>query len=134
METLALYLIVGLPAFAFLVVTRMTPNAPRAPYTAVEEASFNTEIFSTSSGLTAFKSPSTPSTNTKAEPPAPMEVTLPRILILPVLTGLPSTIEIVKPGTSPCKERTTFGLLLFSSTSPDTLEIAPMMSRLFCTP
>ena len=49
-----------------LVVTNTTPLAPRTPYIAVAEASFNTEKLSTSAGSTSFRLPSNPSINTNA--------------------------------------------------------------------
>ena len=48
--------IAGFPVFPLLVVTTITPFAARAPYTAVEAASFSTDICSTSSGFKFRKS------------------------------------------------------------------------------
>ena len=54
----------GLPTLPGLVLIRITPLAPRTPYTAVAEASFSTVNDSISSGSILLKLRSTPSTNT----------------------------------------------------------------------
>ena len=53
------------PSRPLRVVTNITPFAPRTPYTAVAEASFNTEIVSISSGSICAIGRSTPSISTK---------------------------------------------------------------------
>ena len=69
----------GLATEPRLVLMIMTPLAPRTPYMALAEASFNTENDSISAGSISFKLRSTPSTNTNGElPPAP-KVEIPRI-------------------------------------------------------
>ena len=83
-----------------LVVTSTTPKAPRAPYTAVDEASLSTETDSTSCGLIASMLPSTPSMSTSALPPAPIEVS-PRTLNDAERDGLLSEKEMFRPGSSP---------------------------------
>src|SRR5690606_1869890 len=55
----------GLPALPRLVVMRITPLAPLTPYTAVADASFNTDIDSISLGSRLLRSRSTPSTSIK---------------------------------------------------------------------
>jgi hypothetical protein len=90
---------------ALFVVTSTTPNAPRAPYTAVEEASLSTEMLSTSSGFIAVRSPSTPSIRQSADPPAPIDCVFARMLIDAERLGLPSAIVMFKPGIWPWIDR-----------------------------
>ena len=87
-----------------LVVTSTTPKAPRAPYTAVDEASLSTETDSTSCGLIALMLPSTPSIRTSVEPPAPIEPD-PRTLTDAPRVGLLSVKVMFRPGNCPCKAR-----------------------------
>jgi len=58
---------------------KITPLAPRTPYTAVAEASFNTVNDSMSSGSILLKLRSTPSTNTNGLEFWPANVEIPRI-------------------------------------------------------
>ena len=48
---------VSLSFSGFLVVTRITPLAPREPYTAVAEASFNTSMEAMSAGFNDWREP-----------------------------------------------------------------------------
>ena len=61
-----------------LVVINTTPFAPLTPYTAVAEASFNTEKLSMSAGSRSLIFPSKPSIRTNADAFAP-KVPIPRI-------------------------------------------------------
>ena len=58
---------VGLPSLPRLVVMRITPLPPRTPNTAVAEASFSTEMFSTSPKSMSFMPRSMPSMSTSGE-------------------------------------------------------------------
>ena len=84
---------VALPCLHFLVVIIMIPFAPRAPYKAVEAASFNTVIDSISFVLIEDKSPSngTPSTTYNGSVPALIEPT-PRIRTLADSPGWPLSL------------------------------------------
>ena len=61
-----LVLTLAVPTCPFFVVTKITPNEALAPYMAAEDASFNTEMDSTTRGLILSRLPSTPSIRTKA--------------------------------------------------------------------
>ena len=67
-----------LPECPRLVVIRITPFAPRTPYTALAEASFSTENDSISEISRLFKERSTPSTSTSGEL-LPLKELIPRI-------------------------------------------------------
>ena len=84
-----------------LVVTNTTPFAPRTPYTAVAEASFNTEKLSMSAGSMLFRLPSSPSISTSALELAP-NVPIPRIQNSDILEpGSPLDCTEIIPGTRP---------------------------------
>ena len=126
----------ALPFCGFLVVRRITPKVPRAPYTAVDEASLSTVIDSMSSGFTVDMSVSTPSTITRAEPPEPIEFSAPRMRTVAPRLGLPSEKVIVRPGMAPCNEREMLIDEPMRSSRPfvERVSTAPTMSRRFCTP
>src|SRR5262245_12265514 len=69
---------------------------------AAEEASFKTEMLSTSLGSILFKEPGIPSTNIKAEGFAPKDPT-PRILIELPTPGCPLLLETVPTGIIPAR-------------------------------
>ena len=88
----------ALPRF---VVISTTPFAPRTPYTAVADASFNTENDSISDGSIELISPSKPSISTKADAFAP-KVPIPRIQNSAIfLPGSPDANDEITPATRP---------------------------------
>ena len=88
------------PLLPFFVVIRTTPKAARAPYTAADEASFNTETLSISCGFNKEMSlVSTPSTRINAEPP--FKEVIPRTLKVAVAFGLPLGMVMFKLGIAP---------------------------------
>ena len=90
-----------LSATPCLVLISTTPLAPRTPYTAVAEASFNTEKLSISAGSMSLILPSSPSISTKAEAFAP-KVPIPRIQKSEIfLPGSPLASEVITPATRP---------------------------------
>ena len=121
-------------ALPFLVVTRTTPLAARAPYIAAVAASFNTEIDSMSLGLISVMLPGIPSINIKASGVAPNDPT-PRTRIVPVFSpGRPPGCVIVTPGICPVNADTTEDVARFSSFSASIIAIEPMTLTFFCVP
>ena len=121
-----------LPVLAFLVVTRITPNAPRAPYIAEAAASFNTEIDSTSFGLIRLISPGTPSINTRGSPP--FTEPRPRTLIDPPAPGCAVENEMLTLGITPWSIWVTLPTGRFSMSLDVTWVTAPVRFTFFCVP
>ena len=86
---------------ARLVVTMMTPLAPRAPYSEFEAASLRTDIDSTSCGLIMFmSSQGIPSTMNSGLWPALMELK-PRMRMDGTSPAAPEVVDICTPATFP---------------------------------
>ncbi|MNE17241.1 hypothetical protein D3C80_1102150 [compost metagenome] len=117
-----------------MVVTNITPFAAREPYIAADDASFNTDMLSTSLGLTSFSAPGTPSMTTRGE--ASFIVPLPRInRSNPSAPGLPEVCAILSPEALPTKAEAKFifGRLTVDSSNL-TLETDPVRFSFFCFP
>ena len=123
----------ALPTEPRLVVTRMTPFAPRTPNTAVADASFRTEMLSISFASSCEKERSTPSTRTSGS--ALFRDPTPRMRITgSSAPGIPEGCTADTPGRLPCRAFATFGTGDFISPSPLTAETAPVMVTFFCWP
>src|SRR5690606_35664725 len=117
-----------LPAFGDLVVTITTPFAPRAPYIAVDEASFKTSIDSISvTAISLILSTIKPSTiyngelSWVIEPPPRTRTTI-------SAPGAPSTVVTWTPGNRPVKASATLITGAFSRSRPFTELTAPAKS------
>ena len=116
--------IFGRPVSPTLVVTMITPLAPLAPNTAVAEASFRTEIVSTSFGSRSAKSRSTPSTRTKGAEPFQLET--PRISSVASFSpGWPLDWMLVTPDSLPVRALVIFAVPELTSDLLSTCEMAP---------
>ena len=126
-------MICNLSAVPLLVVTNTTPFAPRTPYTAVAEASFNIEKLSTSDGSISLKLPSKPSINTRALLLAP-NVPIPRIQNSEIFfPGSPLRCNEIIPGIRPPN----ILLILVAGvciSAISTFVIAPTTLALRCVP
>ena len=117
----------------FFVEIKITPFEPRAPYIAVEAASFNTSIEDISSGVISFMLRSTPSTNTKGsllwvieEPPLTFIENPPPGVLFVCTTRTPE----IRPFSPSTGEEIDISL----NTSPFTLEIEEVIVRLEASP
>src|SRR5690606_10684013 len=89
------------PALPDLVVTMMTPLAPREPYIAVDDASFNMSIVSMSLGaISEIELTGKPSTIYNGELSWVMEPP-PLTLTVSSASGDPSVLDIFNPATRP---------------------------------
>ncbi|MNE55539.1 hypothetical protein D3C80_1503820 [compost metagenome] len=125
-----------------LVVIRITPLAPRAPYTAVDAISLSTVTLSTSFG-SMLSIPTwlpevadvlgTPSTtiNGVAEPDV---VLIKTVLVSFLLPGAPFRCLTIKPGVFPVNEVLRFMLGICCTCLLDIVATAPATASLFCVP
>ena len=121
------------PVLPRLVVTRITPLAPRTPNTAVADASFRIEMSSISLGSSCPNERSTPSTSTRGS--ALFSEPVPRTRITgSSAPGMAEGCTTEIPGNLPCKALLTLATGAFSSSSPPTAETAPVMVTFFCCP
>ena len=131
----ALKLTVNLSLPGFLVVTRITPFAPREPYTAVAEASFNTSIEAMSEGLRFCKEPPiNPSITTSGPVSAVIEL-IPRTRIVLSCDGSPEPDNTDTPAIRPCNASETFPVgVVFKASDALTDATAPVRSLFLWTP
>ena len=123
----------ALPVVPRLVVTRMTPFAPRTPKTAVAEASFRTEMLSISFGSNCEKERSTPSTRTSGS--ALFRDPTPRMRMTgSSAPGIPEGWTAETPGRLPWRAFATFATGAFMMSSLPMAETAPVMVTFFCWP
>ena len=123
----------ALPVVPRLVVTRMTPFAPRTPNTAVAEASLRTEMLSISLGSSCEKERSTPSTRTSGS--ALFREPTPRMRMTgSSAPGMAEGCTAETPGRFPWRAFATFATGAFIRPSPLTAETAPVMVTFFCWP
>ena len=123
---------VGFWLSPLLVVIKITPAEPLKPYTAADAASFNTVTDSISSGLTAGKGRTIPSTTTKTFPsPFPAPRTINEVASFP---GCPLFCVATKPGNRPCSivERLEDGA--FCNSAELTCTTEPVTLIFFCVP
>ena len=140
METLsipkyALKSICGLPALtplALFVVTKITPLAARDPYKEAEAASFNTVIFSISSGLMDAKPEvvGKPSITTNGSFP-PLIEAAPRTRITKPPFGSPLAWLICTPENFPCNFSPIRETGISDSSLASSLLIDPVTERAF---
>ena len=120
----------GLPTTPFFVEIRMTPFAPRIPYTAVAEASLRMENDAISSVLIRFMSRSTPSTRTSGD-----EFThepMPRIrIVAPSYPGSPLLWRVMIPGMAPPNELESDGAADCSRSLTSTCVREPVIVAFF---
>ena len=102
----------------------ITPLAPFAPNTAVAEASFSTEIVSTSFGSRSAKSRSTPSTSTRGA--EPFQLDTPRMSSVASFSpGWPLVWMLVTPERLPARALVMFVVPELTSDLLSTWEMAP---------
>ena len=118
-----------------MVVTKITPLAPRTPKTAVEDASFNTLIFSTSLGSICVKSRSTPSTKISGVELLLFNDPIPRIKIAGLSApGSPEYCTAETPFILPARAFPSEATGVFKRSVPLIDEIAPVIVTFFCVP
>ena len=123
----------ALPGAPRLVVTRMTPLAPRTPNTAVAEASFRIEMSWISLGSSCPNERSTPSTSTSGF--ASFNEPVPRTRMTgSSAPGMADGCTTEIPGNFPCRALLTLATGALSSSSPPTAETAPVTVTFFCWP
>ena len=120
------------PSFARLVVTMITPFAPRTPKIAREDGSFRISIDSISEGFRKLiLSLKRPSTIYKGVYPL-MEF-VPRIRISGSLPARP-LFNTCTPAILPCREESGFMAGLLAKSSPLIFTVEPVRSRFFAVP
>ena len=126
--------ILAAPSLPRLVVTRITPLAPFTPYTAVADASFNTETDSTELISTEFIGRSIPSTSTNGS--LLFHELDPRITILGSSSpGKPELATVTTPGRFPVNAAPMSVIPpARSKTFPVVCVIAPTTLAFFCLP
>ena len=131
---LAVTEILGFPSLPLLVVIRITPFAPRIPYTAVDEASFNTERLSISFASSCENdSCSTPSIIIRGE--ASLKVDLPRIRMVAASSpGRPLGCWVITPGSLPTSALVTLATGAATSSLLFIILTAPVTVCFFCDP
>ena len=122
---------VSLSFSGFLVVTRITPLAPREPYTAVAEASFNTSMEAISAGFNDWREPPmNPSITTSGPVSAVIEL-IPRTRMVLSPLGSPEPESTDTPAIRPCKASDTLPVgVLFNASAVFTEATAPVKSLL----
>ncbi len=118
-----------------LVVIKITPLAPRAPYKALDAASFKTVVLSISAVFIEDISPSkgTPSTTYKGELPAAIDPT-PLIRTVDVVPGCPFVLVTCTPATWPDNALVTLATCLLEIASLSITEAEPVNEDLFAVP
>ena len=119
-----------------LVVTRMTPAAPRAPYRAAEAASFRTVTLSMSlcGMLVRLAGYGAPSTMTSGSVEADREE-IPRMLMLPLpAPGAPDAPFIWRPATWPTRALVTLVVARFCSSSAFITAAEPVKASFVVVP
>ncbi|MNT18683.1 hypothetical protein D3C72_1538990 [compost metagenome] len=124
----------ALPSLPLLVVMRITPLAPRTPYTAVAVASFSTDTVSIELISTLLNGRSTPSTIVRGS--VLFHVLRPRITIRGSSSpGIPVLAVVTTPGTLPVRAAPTLATPpALSNTFPVVCVTAPTTVSFFCVP
>ncbi|MPM40376.1 hypothetical protein SDC9_87016 [bioreactor metagenome] len=128
-------LIFASPSAPRLVVTKITPLAPRTPKTAVADASFNTVTLSISLGSICVNGRSTPSTNINGVESSSERLPIPRINICASSApGRPEYCTDDTPVIAPARALATLALGDLSNSSVPIELIAPVSVAFFCVP
>ncbi len=124
----------GFPILPRFVLIRITPFAPRTPYTALADASFSMENDSISAGSILFRSRSMPSTRTKGLL-LPLKDEIPRIKKVELsYPGSPVRCAPMTPASCPIKLVLMERLVPTCNFLGSIVVTAPTTETFFCLP
>ena len=129
--------ILVVPVLARLVVTIITPLAPRDPYIALADASLSTSILTISAGFICFRSPASPKGNPSTTTRGaldPFNELPPRIRTVDDAPGSCDELTTCKPAARPCSKLSTELAGISCNLSIFTVATEPVRSLFFTLP